>query len=68
MAEEVVLYDHLSMNNSGFIGSGRVDHLTATAVSDTFLFYPEFMITRAQSFTMRPDTLNRFPELKARRM
>lgn len=60
-----VLYDHLSMNNSGFIGSGRVDHLTATAVSDTILFYPEFMVTRAQSFTMRPDTLNRFPVLKA---
>ncbi len=60
-----VLFEHLSMNNSGFIGSGRVEHLTATAVSDTILFYPEFMVTRAQSFTMRPDTLNRFPVLKA---
>jgi hypothetical protein len=60
-----VLYDHLSMNNSGFIGSGRVEHLTATAVSDTILFYPEFMVTRAQSFTMRPDSLNRFPVLNA---
>ncbi len=60
-----ILYDHLSMSNSGLIGSGRVDHLTATAVADTFLFYPEFMVTKAHSFTMRQDTLNRFPELKS---
>jgi len=58
------LYDRLSMSNSGLIGSGRVEHLTATAVSDTFLLYPEFMLTRAHSFTMGRDTLNRFPELK----
>ena len=52
-----ILYDHLSMSNSGLIGSGRIDHLTATAVADTFRFYPDSMITRAMSFTMAEDSL-----------
>jgi len=60
-----ILYNHLSMSNSGLIGSGAVDHMTATAVSDTFRFFPEFMLTRAQSFIMHPDTLNRFPVLQS---
>ncbi|MDX9902516.1 MAG: hypothetical protein RB288_00375 [Bacteroidales bacterium] len=60
------LYNHLSMSNSGLIGSGSVDHLTATAVADTFRFFPEFMVTRADRFTMKPDTLHRFPELSSR--
>ncbi len=59
------LYNHLSMSNSGLIGSGSVDHLTATAVADTFRFFPEFMITRADRFTMKPDSLHRFPELNS---
>jgi hypothetical protein len=60
------LYNHLSMSNSGLIGSGQVDHLTATAVADTFRFFPEFMLTRADSFIMHPDSLNRFPTVKSR--
>ncbi len=60
-----ILYDHLSMSNTGLIGSGRIDHLTATAVADTFRFYPDSMITRAMSFTMAEDTLLRFPVLSS---
>ncbi|MCK7532035.1 MAG: hypothetical protein MZV63_13915 [Marinilabiliales bacterium] len=45
-----ILYDHLSMSNTGLIGSGRVDHLTATAVADTFRFYPDSMITQGYEF------------------
>ncbi|MCU0378287.1 MAG: hypothetical protein MUC78_08505 [Bacteroidales bacterium] len=60
-----ILYDHLSMSNTGLIGSGRIDHLTATAVADTFRFYPDSMITRAMSFTMANDTLLRFPVLSS---
>ena len=59
------LYNHLSMSNSGLIGSGQVDHLTATVVADTFRFFPDFMLTRADSFSMGPDSLNRFPQLKS---
>ena len=59
------LYDNLSMSNSGYIGSGRVDHLTATVVSDTFQLYPDFMVARAKKFTMKPDSLNRFPVLNS---
>lgn len=60
-----ILYDHMSMSNQGLIGSGRVDHLTSTAVADTFRFYPDSMITRAMSFTITADSSGRFPELRS---
>lgn len=59
------LYNYLSMSNSGLIGSGRVEHMTATAVADTFRFFPEFMYSRAKTFDMKPDSLGRFPVLKS---
>lgn len=59
------LYNHLSMSNSGLIGSGRIEHLTATAVADTFRFFPEFMYARAKTFNLKPDTLGRFPVIKS---
>jgi len=59
------LYNHLSMSNSGLIGSGRVEHMTATAVADTFRFFPDYMLARAKTFDMKPDTEGRFPVLKA---
>lgn len=59
------LYNHLSMSNSGLIGSGKVEHMTATAVADTFRFFPEFMYTRAKTFDMKPDPQGRFPVLKS---
>ncbi len=59
------LYNHLSMSNSGLVGSGSIDHVTATAVSDTFRFFPDYMFTRAKTFNMKPDTLNRFPVLQS---
>ncbi|HUW91942.1 MAG TPA: hypothetical protein VMV74_02165 [Bacteroidales bacterium] len=60
-----LLYDYLSMSNSGLIGSGKMTHLTATAVADTFRFYPDSMKTRALSFTMSADASLRFPELNS---
>ncbi len=59
------LYNYLSMSNSGLIGSGRVEHLTATAVADTFMFFPDFMLTRAKTFDMKPDSAGRFPVLRS---
>ncbi len=59
------LYNHLSMSNSGLIASGRIDHLTATVTADTFRLFPDYMLTRARTFDMRPDSLHRFPELKS---
>ncbi len=60
-----LLFEHLSMSNSGLIGNGRVNYLSATAVADTFLFYPDSMTTRALSFTMTADAARRFPELNS---
>jgi hypothetical protein len=59
------LYNHLSMSNSGLIGNGRVEHLTATAVADTFRFFPDYMLARAKTFDMKPDSGGRFPVLKS---
>lgn len=59
------LYNHLSMSNSGLIGSGRVEHLTATAVADTFRFFPDYMLTRARTFDMQTDPAGRFPILRS---
>lgn len=59
------LYNHLSMSNSGLIGSGRVEHMTATAVADTFRFFPDYMLTRARKFDMMPDPVGRFPVLNS---
>jgi hypothetical protein len=42
------LYNHLSMSNSGLIGSGRVEHMTATAVADTFRFFPELHVAQGR--------------------
>ncbi|MCJ7819910.1 MAG: hypothetical protein MUP53_01805, partial [Bacteroidales bacterium] len=60
-----VLFDHLSMSNSGLIGSGRMSHLTATAVADTFRFYPDTMKTRALSFNMASDPSGKYPLLNS---
>ncbi len=57
------LYNHLSMSSSGLIGSGRLEHLTANVVSDTFRLFPDFMYSRARSFDLHPDPEGRFPEL-----
>ncbi len=59
------LYNHLSMSNSGLIGSGRVEHLTATAVADTFRFFPDYMLTRANTFEMKPDPAGKLPVLRS---
>lgn len=59
------LYNHLSMSNSGLIGSGRVEHMTATAVADTFRFFPGYMVSKAKTFDMKPDAAGRFPLLNA---
>ena len=59
------LYNHLSMSNSGLIGSGKVEHMTATAVADTFRFFPDYMLTRARTFDMKTDPQGRFPVLKS---
>ncbi len=59
------LYNHLSMSNSGLIGNGRVEHMTATAVADTFRFFPGYMLTRAKTFDMKPDPAGRFPVLRS---
>lgn len=59
------IFDHMSMSNSGLITSGKMTHLTSTAVADTFRFYPDSMRTKALSFTMARDPENRYPELNS---
>ena len=59
------LYNSLSMSNKGLVGSGSLKHLTSTALSDEFRFFPDSMITQATSFNAVKDSTGIFPVLKS---
>jgi hypothetical protein len=59
------IFDNLNMSNKGLIGSGMLQHLTATAKSEEFKFFPDSMITHATTFIMKKDTLGILPVLNS---
>lgn len=59
-----LLFDFLSMSNSGLIGSGSIQRLSGTTVSDKFMFFPDSMITVASDFTITASDDGKFPDLK----
>ena len=59
------LFDALSMSNKGLIGSGTLKHLTASAKSEAFRFFPDSMITQANTFNLDKDESGIFPILKS---
>jgi hypothetical protein len=56
-------FDEISMSNSGLIGSGTLNHLTTVTKSKEFKFFPDSMLTQAETFSMTKDPTGRFPEL-----
>ncbi|MGQ9621322.1 MAG: hypothetical protein ACUVTX_10120, partial [Bacteroidales bacterium] len=58
------LFNSLSMSNNGLVGRGTVLRISSVTESEEFRFYPDSMITTAESFTVSPDGTGRFPELK----
>jgi hypothetical protein len=59
------LYNNLSMSNKGLIGSGTLKHLTATARSEEYKFFPDSMITQASTFNIERDGSGIFPLLNS---
>ncbi|HNW56359.1 MAG TPA: hypothetical protein PKM69_01200 [Bacteroidales bacterium] len=60
------LYNDISMSNSGLIGSGKVEHLTSTTISEEFKFFPDSMITQASTFDIKEDGAGTFPVLNSK--
>lgn len=60
-----VLFDQIHMSNKGLIGSGVLKHLTATATSNEYMFYPDSMLAKASTFNIANDGSGRFPELSS---
>jgi len=59
-------FDQINMSNKGLIGSGTMKHLSSTTKSNEFKFYPDSMVTRAETFDIQNDGSGLFPELNSR--
>ncbi len=59
------LFDQVSMSNKGLIGGGTLKHITAVAKSPEFRFYPDSMVTLADTFSITRDPRGLFPDLSA---
>jgi len=58
-------YDSLSLTNRGIEGNGRLEYLNATVLADTIRFFPDSVLTKAQEFEVKEDTLHKiFPYIK----
>ncbi|HUX96298.1 MAG TPA: hypothetical protein VMV47_11265 [Bacteroidales bacterium] len=63
--EKGKMYNAISMSNQGLIGSGTMKRLTSTAKSEEFHFFPDSMITQANTFNIEKDAAGLFPVLKS---
>ena len=63
--EKGKLFNDISMSNKGLIGSGTLKRLTSTAKAEEFHFFPDSMITQANTFTIEKDAAGLFPVLKS---
>ncbi|HOW39604.1 MAG TPA: hypothetical protein PL123_03600 [Bacteroidales bacterium] len=59
------LYDKISMSNRGLIGGGKLKRITSTTVAEEYHFFPDSMITRAETFNIEKDPQGVFPVLKS---
>ncbi len=55
----------LHLSNQGMLGFGALHHLTSTAYSKEFVFYPDSVVTLAEQFVMKEQAKNpQFPSGK----
>jgi hypothetical protein len=45
-------YDDINLSNKGLRGDGKLDYLTSTTLSEDFVFYPDSMVTIADSYAI----------------
>jgi len=58
-----VLFDQIHMSSKGLIGNGVLKHLNSTSTSDEYRFFPDSMLTKANTFNIADDGSGLFPEL-----
>ncbi|MFO7574144.1 MAG: hypothetical protein R6W67_03195 [Bacteroidales bacterium] len=57
------LYDFISMSNEGLIGNGKIERLSGSAYSDSFMLFPDSMITVASDFSIKASEDRKYPDL-----
>lgn len=57
------IFDQLNMSNRGLTGSGTLKHLTSTTIAEDYRFFPDSMLTKANTFNIARDGTGIFPEL-----
>jgi hypothetical protein len=60
---QAVLFNQITMSNQGLMASGRMNHLSATIVSQEFSLFPDSLITMAESFQIAGNTI--YPETES---
>jgi hypothetical protein len=60
------LYENMNMSNKGLIGSGTLKHLTSTTKSQEFKFFPDSMLTQAETFNIDKDGSGMYPSLNSK--
>jgi hypothetical protein len=50
-----IFYNNIEMSNMGLEGSGKLNYLTSTTISDNFKFFPDSMMADAGEFTIDED-------------
>lgn len=59
-------FNKLQMSNQGLKGSGKLTYLTSTTFSDEFRFYPDSMVTDANTFTVHEQQQGvSYPEVES---
>ncbi len=59
-------FDLISMSSKGLIGKGTLKHVTSTAISEEFKFFPDSMLTQATTFNIEKDGAGIFPVLNSK--
>jgi hypothetical protein len=59
------LHDNISMSSKGLVGSGKLNHLTSTTMSDEYRFFPDSMLTQAKTFDIDKNGAGLFPSMNS---
>lgn len=58
-----IIYNQLSMSNQGLKGNGRLNHLTASVISEEFNIFPDSVIAAVESLSIAANTI--YPEVES---
>jgi len=53
-------YNDIKLDKNGLRGNGQIDHLSMSIESEDFVFYPDSVVSSAQTLVMREETIDGF--------